>query len=293
MKKAHEQDLRAIREYVINQSPPGEVVKSAEKVAERALGERRYEIYDVRTRRHRWWVITNLTNLYSQRDFPTIDQAFSIHLGLMEQLLARGQRWGTQEEQDRLAGSWRRWSQANEAMETADEAEDFQAVGVRCREALVSFIHDVADASMVPTGEVAPKGSDFIHWSELIANNTARGASNERVRGYLKDEAKATWELVNWLTHAKNVVRFDAILAVDGTGHILYAFGMAIIRKEKGIPDRCPQCASYRITRDWRPEYGPDHEYVTRCEACDWDDLPPGTEPDWMKVPEHLQDVAH
>ena len=73
MKKAHEQDLRAIREYVLTQTPPGEVVKSVEKVAEHSLGERRYEIHNVATRRERWWVITNLTNLYSQRDYPTMD----------------------------------------------------------------------------------------------------------------------------------------------------------------------------------------------------------------------------
>ena len=206
--------------------------------------------------------------------------------------MERDQPWGSKEEQDRLAGAWRRWSQASEALDTADEAEDFQAIGVRCREALVSFIHDVSDPSMVPPGEVPPKRSDVIHWSEFIANYVAPGASNERVRGYLKDEAKATWELVNWLTHAKNAVRFDAILAVDGTGHILYAFGMATIRKEKGIPDRCPQCASYRITRDWRPEFGPDHEYVTRCEACEWDDLPIGTEPDWDLTPEIVKEAA-
>lgn len=258
-------------------------------VAERALGERRYEIYDVRTRRHRWWVITNLTNLYSQRDFPTIDQAFSIHLGLMEQLLARNQPPGSQEEQDRLAGSWRRWTQASEALGLADEAEDFQAIGMRCRESLLSFVHDIADPMMVPEGATAPKRSDFIQWSGLIASHIAPGASNERVRGYLKDEAKATWELVNWLTHAKNAVRFDAVLSVDGTGHILFAFGMAIIRKEKGVPDRCPQCSSYRVTRDWRPEFGPDHEYVTRCEACEWEDLPLGVEADLEKVYPHLR----
>jgi hypothetical protein len=253
MKKAHEQDLREIREYVLSQSARGEVVKSVEKLAEHTLGERRYEIYNVETKRDRWWVITNMTNLYSQRDYPTMDVAFSLHLGLMDRLMERDQPWGSKEEQDRLAGAWRRWGQASEAFDAADEAEDFQAIGVRCREALVSFVQDVADPSMVPEGEEAPKAADVIHWTELIANNIAPGASNERVRGYLKAQANATWELVGWLTHAKNGVRMDATLAVEATSHTLFMFGMALIRKERGIPDRCPQCGSYRITRDWRP----------------------------------------
>lgn len=289
MRKAHAQDLRQVREYVLTQSPLGEVVKSVEKVSEQALGERRYDIYDVRTRRQRWWVITNLTNLYSQRDFPSMDQAFSFHLGLMERLMARDQPWGGREEQDRLAGAWRRWGQASEAMGSADEAEDFQAIGVRLREALLSFVHDVSSPTMVPRGTEPPKRSDFIHWTEHILDHIAPGPSNERVRSYLKDQAKAIWELANWLTHAKNAVRMDATLAVEGTGHALFALGMALIRQEKGVPDRCPQCASYRVTRDWRPEFGPEHEYVTRCEACDWDDLPTGAEPDWQKVPQFLR----
>lgn len=292
MKKAHEQEERAIREYVLSQSPAGEIVRSAEKVATERIGERRYEIWDVRTRRQRWWVITNPTNLYLQRDMPSMDQAFSFHLGLMERVMARQEPWGGKEEQDRLAGAWRRWSQASEAMDAADEAEDFQAIGMRCRESLLSFVHGVSDRAMVPAGEDPPKRSDFVHWTEYIANHVAAGASSERVRGYLKELAKVTWELVNWLTHAKNAVRMDAILAVEGTGHTLFAFGMAIVRKEQGVPDRCPQCASYRVTRDWRPEFAPDHEYVTRCEACDWEDLPPGAEPDWGQVPEWLQPPA-
>jgi hypothetical protein len=40
-----------------------------------------------------------------------------------------------------LPGSWRRWQQAFEAYEAGDEAENFQAVGVRLRECLVSFIN--------------------------------------------------------------------------------------------------------------------------------------------------------
>lgn len=286
--KSHEQEARAIREYVLTQSQPGEIVKSAEKVHEEHVQGETYSIWDVRTRRHRWWVITPLTNLYLQRDMPSMDQALTVHIGLMARMMERYKR-PESEERDRLAESWRRLEQAYSALDAAGEAEDYQAVGMRCREALISFIHNVADKSMVPPGEEVPKRSDFVHWSSLIAGQIAEGSSNERMRGYLKDLARNTWELVNWLTHAKNAVKVDATLAVEGTSHTLYAFGLALIRFEQGVPDRCPECASYRITRDWRPEYGPAHEYVTRCRACDWEDLPAGIEPDYSKVPEHVR----
>lgn len=287
--RADEQEERNIREYVLTESPDGEVVRSAEKVHTEHVGATTYDIWDVRTRRQRWWVITNPTNLYLQRDVPSMDQALTLHIGLMTRMLARQRPWGTSEEQDRSAGAWRRWQQASDAVDKADEAEDFQAIGMRCREALLSFVHEIGDPSMVPEGQPAPKRSDFVHWSELIAEYVAPGSSNERVRGYLKDLAKATWELAQWLTHAKNAVRMDGRLTTEATGHTLFAFDMAIVRKEGRMPDRCPECDSYRITRDWRPEFGPDHEYVTRCEACDWTDLPLGVEPNWELVPEHIR----
>lgn len=289
MTRAHAQDERAIREYVLTQTPPGEVVRSAERVHVEHVGGRTYEIWDVRTRRQRWWVITNLTNLYLQRDHPSMDQALSMHIGLMERLIARQQPWGSQEEQDRLAGPWRIWEQATGAMDAAKEAEEFQAVGMRCREALLSFVHDVADEAMLPKGAAIPKGSDFVHWSDYIAGHIADGQSNDHLRAYLKGIAHATWELVGWLTHAKKAVGMDGTLAINATGHLLFSFGMAIIRKGKGVPDRCPQCGSYRVTRDWRPEFAPDHEYVTRCEACEWEDLPLGIEPDWDRLPKWLR----
>ena len=37
----------------------------------------------------------------------------------------------------RLTPVWRRWEQAAETLEMAEEAEDFQAVGVKCRECLI------------------------------------------------------------------------------------------------------------------------------------------------------------
>ena len=164
--------------------------------------------------------------------------------------------------------------QAAEALDAADEAEDFQAVAMRCREVLVSFAQDVAKPEMVPTGSEEPKASDFIHWAEHIAEWAAPGSRGDRVRGHLKAISRSTWELAGWLTHAKSATRLDGILAVEATQHTLGQFATAILRKESGEPDRCPQCSSYRLTSDYRPEFGTESGDVERCEACGWEDLP-------------------
>jgi hypothetical protein len=44
---------------------------------------------------------------------------------------------------------WRRFRRAVEAMDDAEEAEDYQAVGMRCREALITLGAEHQDAAWV------------------------------------------------------------------------------------------------------------------------------------------------
>ncbi|MCA1668670.1 MAG: hypothetical protein LC793_14985, partial [Thermomicrobia bacterium] len=249
-------------------------IQHLEKVAsERIYGER-YDVWDIHTDVGRWWVITRPTNLYSQDEFKSMDYAFSFHVGLTTRMMARNHPQVPDEERDRLATSWRRWIQSADALDHADEAEEFQSVGMRCRECLLAFIREVASDEMVPEGESPPKRADFIHWSEHIADTIASGSGSADLRSYLKNIAKSTWQLVAWLTHAANATRLDGRIAVDATEHILASFAAALIRFERGIPDRCPQCSSYQLTSDYRPEISEESPYVTRCEACGWEKSP-------------------
>ena len=48
-----------------------ETVKHVERVKTEYILGKTYEIWDVATNKNRWWVITNPTNLYSQKQFPS------------------------------------------------------------------------------------------------------------------------------------------------------------------------------------------------------------------------------
>jgi hypothetical protein len=261
-------------EYVLSQSPKGDGVVHAEQVATHRVRGAAYEVWDVVTKRSgRWWVISPPMNLYTQRDFPSMDKAFSFHLGLMLRVMANNEPEASEEEQDRLATPWRRWKDAAEALDEADETEEFQAVGVRLREALLALVRAVAALEMVPMEEEPPKKGDFIHWTERIADAIAHGASSARVRGHLKSTAKSSWELVNWLAHESGATRMDGTLAVSAVAHVLSSFGMALVRHDRGEPDRCPTCGSYKLTSYEDPDSA-GVVYVTVCEACGWEDRP-------------------
>jgi hypothetical protein len=215
-------------------------------------------------------VITNPTNLYSQKLFPSADYTLTFHVGLIARMMARRDPDVPDEQEQRHAAAWRRWRQAGEQFDDADEAKDFQAVGMRCRECLLEMVRAMADSSMVPTGTTAPKRADFVHWAELIIAHAAPGSANDELRRYLRGVAKSTWEYVNWLTHARNAVRFDAMIAIDATHQALAGFGTATIRKERGIPDRCPACHSYQLDSVYLAESEAENPYETVCRRCDW-----------------------
>src|SRR6266576_430091 len=63
---------RDITGYVAGQAPD-ETVQHVERIKREIVLGDIYDIWDVTTDKDRWWVITNLTNLYSQKHFPSLD----------------------------------------------------------------------------------------------------------------------------------------------------------------------------------------------------------------------------
>jgi len=229
---------------------------------------RRLDAWDVHTDKGRWWVITSPTNLYSQELFPSLDYAISFHVGVTARVMSQPSSGVASAEEAMMASAWRRWEQAAEALDDAEETEDFQSVGMRCRECLIAMVKEVAKSEMMPSGESAPQRSNVIAWCELITNHIARGESARHVRGYLKAISKSGWQMVNWLTHTSGATQADAVFALESTQHILSIFGTAIFRHVHGIPDRCPKCGSYRIGL-WKSDAEDDGaESVPRCQAC-------------------------
>ena len=261
-----EDEVQKIADYVEWQAK-GETVEHAEKVSTEFVMGRKHECWDVRTDKMRWWVITSPTNLYSQDLMPSLDYTLSFHVGVMARVASANKPDVNELEQLVMADAWRRWEQAGDILNEAEEAEDFQSVGMRCRECLIVMVRTSSLPEMVPEGSAPPKHADVVHWCELIANHIAKGSSAKEVRGYLKSISKSGWELVNWLTHAQNATRADGILAHDITQHILATFGTAVFRHRQGIPDRCGSCGSYRIGL-WAAE--PGEAMKPRCAACGW-----------------------
>ena len=70
---------------------------------------------------------------------------------------------------------------------------NFQAVGVRPRECLVSFIGETRNDDLVPDGTQRPKNADFKGWTGLLAGALAPGDSATNLRSYLRSMSVETW----------------------------------------------------------------------------------------------------
>jgi hypothetical protein len=252
MFKRDDEETRQIADYVEWQARGKERVTHAEKIAtERAAGQK-YEAWDVHTDKERWWVITPPTNLYSQKLFPSLDYTISFHIGLMARVMSKREPAGAPVEQALLRAEWRRWEQAAQALDQADEVEEIQAVGMRCRECLIAMVKRlgrirISSPGVVPRGQDAPKGSDVVHWCELIADYVAQGSSASEVRGYLKAISSSAWQLVNRVTHSSTVTKHDGEIAIKATEHVLEMFAQAVFRRICGPVVQCPDCGSWKI----------------------------------------------
>ena len=175
-----------------------------------------------------------------------------------------------------LLGCWRAIERGQEAMTNAQELEDFQAIGVRCREALLTLVHAIQDVIEKPPAAVDLKRSDFKGWGDVIVDVVLAGSNHKARRSLLKASAKATWDFVNWLTHSRNAHLDDAQAGLSATEEVLGLFTTACIRHLRGVPDSCPACGSQRFA----PERGvhtsePDTTFERPvCMVCNWTGSP-------------------
>lgn len=269
MLKATEEEIEEVREYFEWQAPDLEVT-FMQKVYSESVLNTRHDVWDIHTNKDRWWVITGGTNLYSQEQFPSMDLALTFHIGL----ILRVPRTEEQQEGDLrilpFAAVAEKIDEVDTALSQAQSLSDYQAVGVRCREALLELIGAAQDAAVWTSAP--PQRANFRAWTEIICNDLLPSGSNKERRGVLKSALDSAWTFSNWLTHSKSATWVDAQIAHSSLQH---AVGMAmslIVRELRGVPEECPECTSPHLA----PEQGEHTESPgviwerPRCADCGW-----------------------
>ena len=262
---AHER--RQIEDYLRSQSGNDFEIEHVEKLTSEYVHGQQYDVWDAHTSDGRWWVITNPVNLYSQDQIKSMDIALSFHIGLMSRVMASRPLPATRQ------GAWvlevaRRLDVASESLDRAREVEDFQAVGMRLRETLLTLAARLAGLGyQTDAGAADLQQGNFKAWAGVCAESVAAGSSAQHLRALLKGLSEKTWNYVAWLTHARAAGRPDAQIALTAVSQTIEAFIVAVNRHQLGAPQRCPACASYQL----RAEYAGEDGWLRVCETCGWE----------------------
>jgi hypothetical protein len=250
-----------------------EVVKHVEKVkTEVVLGDS-YDAWDVTTDKGGWWVISNLTNLYSKRHFVSLDYTLSFHVGLMMRMRSRS-TGASSDEPTPFEEVLRREQQAQERHERTIEAEDYQAVGMLLRECLLALITALRRRARFEPEAAPPQDANFIEWANLLMDALCAGPHNQSLRQHVKHLARDTWQLVNWLTHARNADKTASSIAIHSCSTVVGHFVQILEGQQTSAMEQCPLCKSRNIRTHFDPEIGEDGDYYLSCGVCEWDNHP-------------------
>ncbi|MFC4124283.1 hypothetical protein [Nocardia rhizosphaerae] len=269
-----EMEEREIRQYVTSQTPPEseDEVSLVQKVGRRRVLRQSHDLYDVwMSSGQRWWVITNMTNLYAQEDFKSLDQVFTYHLGLNLVLQEQFNVEPNDEQVEHVAKSWRRYAGAVDAMAEAEESEDFQAVGIRCREAVLALVRENMNADWVHFEGERPQVANAKAWFGIFANSLT---ANSKPRAYLKALADKTWDLTVWLQHYAKASELDAEIVLGATQQLMRLFTLLRIRHDQAEMQRCPACDSYQVVEESSGAVEREGHFGTllhdECVSCGW-----------------------
>jgi hypothetical protein len=146
-----------------------------------------------------------------------MDVALSFHIGLWTRAQGREGR-NLMNRDHRVRALLRRLDVVNESLDRAKEVEDFQAVGMRLRELLLTLTFGLSELIQTPDPtDALQKAANFKALTDIYARSIAGGKSSERLRSFLREMSAHTWEYVSWLTHARNASEQDARIALSAT----------------------------------------------------------------------------
>ena len=270
MLPATEDEKADVTRYYLSQSPRAEV-RFLQKVYSEAIMGHRHDVWDVHASEGRWWVITNPTNLYSQDQFPNLDLAVTFHMGLCLRIPRTYRHRQSSQNIRPFEAVLTKLQEASEALAQAMNVADYQAVGMRSREALLAFAraaHEVVDWIT----DTAPAPEKFLDWNEAFCDVVLGGGEQKARRRLFKQLLREAWVFANCLTHDHGMTWHDAEAAQTTTEHALGLAMLLVIRHIRLVPEQCPNCGSPKLS----PEEGQFEELPDVlwerpvCADCGW-----------------------
>jgi hypothetical protein len=273
-----------VEEYFLGQSPNA-TLSFMQKVYSEVVVGHKHDVWDVHASDGRWWVITNPTNLYSQTQFPNLDYAVTFHLGLCLRIPRTDEQRRSDAHITPFSTMLNDLQELPECLGQAKNLSDYQSIGVKCRELLLSFVGVAQDVIKWPV-DAPPQRANFRAWTDIIFDTVLGGQGHQERRRLFKSLFNEAWTFSNWLTHTKSATWHDAEAAQATVDHAIGFGASLLLRVMRLVPDQCPKCGSPHLApQEGRPEDMPGTVWERPvCEDCGWTGLPMRVDPDAPKI---------
>lgn len=206
-----------------------------------------------------WWVVEGTStpmNLYPQSAYYfSADEAYSFHMGIMARMRAAKDQYVPEDYvyaatlgTEMAPVLFRKLKYIAALIDEAREVEDFQAIGVHCREILIELGNSIYLLEMAGDEE-QPQASNFKRKAELFVKSTLVGSENSDYRSIIKKITEATWDYANKLTHSQTSTYYEASSCVSLIMSLISVYEN-IKQKESDFVSsyQCPNCKSKQLS---------------------------------------------
>lgn len=233
-------------------------------------------VWNVKTKGEAYWIVEGEEapmNLYTQNaNYLSADEAYSYHMGIT-------QRLRTDYHKDfkhiideipldikQIKSINRKLNLAADKLSFDLEPEEFQAIGLICRESLIELGKELSKRNPEIIKEKGIKASDFKSIADEFVNLFIPGNSNSELRGYSRKLVDIGWRYNSTIVHSPNKTFPDVKIALLFTSALVSLFENLFL-KYIGFDNEvaCKECGSKNIELF----EGDNETLIAVCKSCD------------------------
>jgi predicted nucleic acid-binding OB-fold protein len=237
-------------------------------------------VWNVKTENEAYWVVEGdeaPMNLYTQNaHYLSADEAYSFHIGLTQRLEKRHKNEFKHVIEEiplnieHLKSINRKLNMASEKLSIDLEPEEFQSIGLLCRESLIDLSKELCIRNPELVSEKGLKRSDFKGVANAFIDYYIPGSENSDLRNYSRKLVDSAWSYNSMVVHSQNKKYPDAKIALLFTCTIISLIENLFF-KHLGFDQElaCSECGSLQIEFI---EYEKD-KIKQVCKKCNYEEL--------------------